>query len=298
MESDKLGDRMKGYESESAFTLKPNQPFIIRLDGHGFSKFTRSFKKPWDIRIHNAMVRAAEELLKTFNAPLAYTFSDEITLCFPSVDVATFEVDKEGNPVIPVMMYNGKIQKLGSLSAGLASTIFYKSITDPGQYDQNNEADVKILKHLESALPHFDARIFVLPDNQEIHENLVWRSLCDCRRNSVSVLGQSHFSPKVLHGLKREEIIQKLLTEKNIDYHLEPDWYKYGVYIKKIYFEMDAINLKTNENITALRHKFVHYSFNIKKIQNALDFIQPKVLPENYTLTFLNDNVVANPNST
>ena len=36
-----LGDRMKKYESAKEAQLDPTQPYIIRLDGHLFSAFTK-----------------------------------------------------------------------------------------------------------------------------------------------------------------------------------------------------------------------------------------------------------------
>jgi tRNA(His) 5'-end guanylyltransferase len=42
---------MKQYEQNSPLNeLRIDQPFIIRLDGHKFSTFTRCFKKPFDER--------------------------------------------------------------------------------------------------------------------------------------------------------------------------------------------------------------------------------------------------------
>ena len=42
---------MKSYEfSCSSMRISPHQPFVIRLDGHRFSKFIQGFKKPYDPR--------------------------------------------------------------------------------------------------------------------------------------------------------------------------------------------------------------------------------------------------------
>jgi len=45
-----LGDRMKSYEKPTAMVLDPSKPFIIRIDGHKFSSYTRPFNKPFDDR--------------------------------------------------------------------------------------------------------------------------------------------------------------------------------------------------------------------------------------------------------
>ena len=43
-----LGDRMKDYEKQQLQFIPPDWPFIVRLDGNSFSKFTKQLKKPFD----------------------------------------------------------------------------------------------------------------------------------------------------------------------------------------------------------------------------------------------------------
>ncbi|KAJ6576709.1 tRNAHis guanylyltransferase-domain-containing protein [Mycena vulgaris] len=57
---------MKSYEAATDQQLPANQPALIRIDGHGFSKFTKGFDKPFDERIHTAMAQTAEDLLAYF----------------------------------------------------------------------------------------------------------------------------------------------------------------------------------------------------------------------------------------
>jgi tRNA(His) 5'-end guanylyltransferase len=47
---DSMGDRMKAYERTTQVYVDSSTPYVIRLDGHTFSKFTRGFKKPFDDR--------------------------------------------------------------------------------------------------------------------------------------------------------------------------------------------------------------------------------------------------------
>ncbi|KAM9953405.1 hypothetical protein ACTFIR_008473 [Dictyostelium discoideum] len=288
-----LGDRMKSYEDGMKIIIEKNNSFIIRLDGHSFSKFSKVFKKPgiaWDIRIHQAMVETATALMKTFLPTVVYTFSDEITMCFPSIDKEAID-DGE----IPQLAYNGKVQKLISLTAGLASTVFYKSITQ-ALYD--TEKEEKIIDLLKTATPSFDSRLFVLPSNDEIRHNLIWRSIIDCKRNSVSQVGQSHFLPKQIHGLSGQEIKKKLLLEKGIDFNDEPDWYKYGVYLKKQNYTHKGFSpIKPTEEITVQRSKVVPFSFDITKLSNSNDFITKKILDEDFKLEF-NSNQLSLSNST
>ena len=78
-----LQDRMKQYERLTGSVVPPTEFLVVRADGHGFSKFTRGFSRPFDPRIHKAMVSAAADAMEEFGAVSAYTQSDEITLVFP-----------------------------------------------------------------------------------------------------------------------------------------------------------------------------------------------------------------------
>ena len=62
--------------------IDPSKPFVMRLDGHGFSKFTRGLHKPYDYNFHKAFVNTASLLMKEYHADTAYTHSDEISLLF------------------------------------------------------------------------------------------------------------------------------------------------------------------------------------------------------------------------
>ena len=74
-EKDSLGSRMKEYEAEYSFTISKNEYFIIRLDGHNFSKFTKIFNYPYDELFRNAMVTTCMQLMDEFNPVFAYTQS-------------------------------------------------------------------------------------------------------------------------------------------------------------------------------------------------------------------------------
>lgn len=68
-----LGDRMKSYEKAEYtriggdYVLHPNIPFLARIDGHTFSKFTNGFEKPYDLNISQAMIRTTADLVKKGN---------------------------------------------------------------------------------------------------------------------------------------------------------------------------------------------------------------------------------------
>eukprot|EP01132_Coremiostelium_polycephalum_P005145 gene5145-6405_t len=285
-----LADRMQKYENRSSkgLYLKKNQPFIIRLDGHGFSKFTKPFKqpsnKPWDLSIHKAMIDVSKELFKKFHPSLIYTFSDEITLCFPSVEESSCgggENDQQAQQQYDIL-YSGRIQKLLSLSSGMASTTFYKSLIS--SILENPADTTKIKKHIEDSTPFFDARICMFPSNHGIIENIIWRSR-DCIRNSVSGLSQQHFDHNEIFGLPKPELIRKLKEEKNINIDDEPDWYRLGCYLKKQIHTFESFNKNEKKNVITTRNKIqVHSDIDIYLLHDPLYFLTCKSLPENYNL--------------
>ena len=62
--SDDLGDRMKVYESaEAGRRLMDQLPICARIDGKGFSKFTRELKRPYDERLSQLMVATTVHLV-------------------------------------------------------------------------------------------------------------------------------------------------------------------------------------------------------------------------------------------
>jgi len=74
---------MKEYENRYRQQLTESTT-IVRLDGHSFSKFTRSFDQPYDVRFRMAMVETCKDILAQHpDCSTAYTQCDEITLVFP-----------------------------------------------------------------------------------------------------------------------------------------------------------------------------------------------------------------------
>lgn len=61
-----LATRMKQYEASFDITLPSGSPTLLRLDGHAFSKFTSHFCRPFDQRIHDAMIAVSTDLLTYF----------------------------------------------------------------------------------------------------------------------------------------------------------------------------------------------------------------------------------------
>eukprot|EP01121_Diplochlamys_sp_Union-15-3_P012488 TRINITY_DN3745_c0_g1_i1.p1 TRINITY_DN3745_c0_g1~~TRINITY_DN3745_c0_g1_i1.p1 ORF type:complete len:445 (+),score=77.41 TRINITY_DN3745_c0_g1_i1:50-1336(+) len=250
----KLGDRMKYYESQTtSLILDPLLPFVVRLDGHKFSTFLRAFRKPDDIRVSQAMVATAADLVKKFNPSLAYTCSDEITLVFP------IETIENNNTKYKELPFNGRVQKLSTLMASYASVCFYEHILDV--LDQEANTDLKTF--VKKNKPHFDGRAFNVPGNHELVNNILWRHRFDYRRNSISSLAFKYFNNKTLQGLNGKQMREKLLKEKNINWEDMPGWYKYGVFVKRELYQKE-VEQKDGKKIQATRTRTVSHAIELQ----------------------------------
>ena len=109
MDKSPLGDRMKMWETQNKSVLDTNKPIIIRLDGKGFSKFTKGFKKPFDPELSACMMWAIAEVCKEMQqAIFAYSQSDEVTILLDGWQSPRSE-----------MWFGGKVEKITSVSASL-----------------------------------------------------------------------------------------------------------------------------------------------------------------------------------
>jgi tRNA(His) 5'-end guanylyltransferase len=232
-----LAARMKSYESQFDQTLPLDKPIILRLDGHGFSRFTSHFARPFDERIHSAMISTCADLLSFFpRATVAYTQSDEITLVFP-----------EG-----VQSFNERVQKLSSLSASYCSVRFNKHLVGV----LNNMPEPEVKGDVEEVLgtAHFDARFFPVPSIAEALNNLIWRCRNDAVRNSVSAFARTMYSTKEMSGRKTQELINMMLEEKGVRFEeAVPKWAIEGCLLKREQYEHEGVNLKTGKTEKTFR---------------------------------------------
>lgn len=206
---DDLGDRMKAYEAaESERRLLPLCPIYARIDGRCFSSFTRGMDRPFDPVMTEAMIATASELVEQTHARIGYTQSDEISLVWLA-DSYKSEV-----------FFGGKVQKMVSVLAALATAAFTRAIL-AGPY-----AD-RVLR-----LPHFDARVFSLPNKTEAANAVLWREM-DATKNAVSMAARSVYSAKQLHGKKSAEM-QEMLFAKGINFNDYPAFFKRGTFLRRV----------------------------------------------------------------
>jgi tRNA(His) guanylyltransferase len=239
-----LGDRMKIFEANAERFVAKENAFIIRLDGHGFSKRTANILQPFDPKFVNTMIKTAEQLLMEFHATTAYCHSDEITLVFPPIDASMISKSTH--------IYNGRYQKLTTLCAGFASAHFNA---------------IAIQEPLIMDVSYFDARImeFKPEEFNEITNHMIWRSNNDCYRNCVSKYTDQYIPKKDSSGKNSIERIE-MMVAKGFDFDSQvPIHLKYGTYIKR-----QLVTLILND-IEVQRHQTIKFCL---KTKFTVDFIE------------------------
>ena len=152
-----------------------------------------------------------------------YTQSDEITLIL--VDYDKLET---------CAWFDYEVQKLCSISASMATMSFNNAFREQAakwamEYsDPHDDFYYKYCKIYNDAFNKamFDARCFNIP-KEEVTNLIYWRQL-DATRNSIQMVGRAFYSHKELYGLSCNEIQNKLLTEKNINWNDYPTICKRG----------------------------------------------------------------------
>ncbi len=206
---DSLGDRMKQYEGrESLRRFLPMTPLVVRVDGRGFSKFTKGMQRPFDSQMAQAMDAMAQYLVEQTHARVAYTQSDECTLILKPRDMEDANV------------FAGRIMKMTSTIAGLATAKFLEHALHYWP------------ERCAKSLPTFDARIFEVPSSEEAVNAVLWREW-DATKNAISMSAHHHFDHASLQGLSGAQMQERLFQEKGINFNDYPVRFKRGVYFQR-----------------------------------------------------------------
>lgn len=210
---DDLGDRMKEYEViETGRRFIPGLPIYARIDGRGFSKFTKGMRRPYDERMSDCMIQTVSALVDHTHALIGFTQSDEISLVWLTE-----------NPESEIF-FNGKIQKMTSVLAGYATAAFTRAVL--------THADTDFRAYAEK-MPHFDCRVFQLPSKIEATNAFVWRSK-DARRNAVLMAAQHVIGHKRTQHKKVTELIE-MLKDDGVDFEKDfPDFFKNGTFVRRV----------------------------------------------------------------
>lgn len=220
MKSDDYGNRMKGYErAETGRRFLPLLPIYARIDGRSFSKFTKGMERPFDIGMSRCMIETTKYLVDKTDALIGYTQSDEISLAWysDSVDSQIF--------------FDGKIQKMVSVLAGMTSSMFFANYLT--MFSKSSD-DYFI--NCENP-PVFDARVFQLPTKMELANTFLWRER-DATKNAISMAARSHFSHNELHKKSGSEM-QEMMWQAGTNFNDYPDFFKRGTFVKRALVDVE-----------------------------------------------------------
>ena len=205
--NDSLGDRMKAYENQTCgIRLIPRIPVIARLDGKGFSKFTKGLKRPYDERLSKLMIETTKYLVKETNANCGYTQSDEITLMW-----YTDKIDAS-------IYFDGRLFKMLTDLSAMSSVFFNRKLSE-------------YLPEKADKMPRFDARVYNVPTLDEAMNSFLWREQ-DATKNSITMAASAYYSHKELHGKNGSEK-QEMLFQKGVNWNDYPTFFKRGTYVQR-----------------------------------------------------------------
>ncbi len=264
-----LNKRMKQYEACYKTIITPKSYIIIRLDGKNFSKYTKKLVKPFDEDFSEAMNETAMALCDYFNAKFAYTQSDEISLLITEIGGNVESQPELGNV----------LQKLCSLTASVATAKFNEvrnrqniraKFEDYGNIPAS-ELVMNCLVFPKQAF--FDSRVFVVPNEDEVMNHMVWRNR-DCVRNSISMAAQSVYSHKELQSKNSNEQ-QEMLFQKGINWSKYPSKFKDGLLIvkeeyEKVIEDMTMDRLSSNVITSVKRKKWVKKEYSTDLVKSLI----------------------------
>ena len=182
---DALAESIKAAERAMEPQLSSQEPFIARLDGVSFKKYTQELQKPFDQRFTRAMQETAQALYRQFQPTVAFVQSDEISLLFHPM------ISKNGTPQLASHLYSGRAFKLVSVLAGAASLFF--SQTAAAQGLKGNA--------------YFDGRVLCHPRPDLV---LKWRAV-DLRRNAINSIGQALYGHERIENLPLKDLESDLV---------------------------------------------------------------------------------------
>ena len=229
----KISDRIKEYYEDRTKTfLMRRMITIIRLDGKGFSKWTKGLNKPFDEGFTDDMIETAKYLCANIQgAKFAYAQSDEISVVLTDFDnletSAWFDYNVQKMTSIAASMATAKFNQLRLIRFAKNNVDPYRStwasVLD-GTMDANEINDFKIAM--------FDARVFQVPTVDEMVNVMIWRQQ-DASRNSVSMAASEYFSHKSLEGVSSNDKQERLFQEKGINWNDYQVKFKRGTVVKK-----------------------------------------------------------------
>jgi tRNA(His) guanylyltransferase len=197
------------------------------------------------------MRNTAIDLVRKFNPASCFTISDEISLVFPAVmpstsshpEPMTDESSDQTKPrkkrkeTVKVHSFNGRIQKIASVTSAYASSRFNFHLCTPGQW---NDMSPSLKDRMTSHEAHFDGRVIPVPNAQSAAECIYWyktlmrRSNFDGFRNAISQIGTNKYGQELTHG-KSVEALLGMLADDGVDiFTAFPMANLFGTFVKRV----------------------------------------------------------------
>lgn len=251
MEAGSLETRMRALESAQDARLPASVHVVARLDGRGFTRLTKQLlelERPFDVRFRDAMLDAAEELMRTGpKVVYAYVQSDEISLLLGAGDDA----------------FGSRVSKLCSIFAGVASSTFA----------------------LRFGLPvAFDCRVVCLPTATDLVEYFTWRQI-DAQRNA---LGAHVYWALRARGASQRRATARLvgvdtserravLEELGIDLDARPLWERRGVGLSYVRYEKRGTDPRTGTETRTERQR-IERDLELPSGDRYADYVRARIL--------------------
>ena len=242
--------RMKeNYENRAKTFLIRRIPVIIRIDGKAFHTYTKGLHKPFDEGFIEDMIETTKFLCANIQgAKCGYTQSDEISILVTDYDDLQTQA-----------WFDYSVQKICSVSASLTTGIYNQIYVSRKIYDfmvRNADSNTLIMENMKIA--NFDSRCFNIP--KEEVANYFYARQKDATKNSISMLAQSLFSHKELHGFSGNQMQEKMLLEKGVNWNDLSYNKKRGSFIvKQEEIIKDAKRTKWNSVETPIKFTNEHF---------------------------------------
>lgn len=225
MKFDDLDKIMRSHEIFHEFKINKENWVILRVDGRAFSTFTTEFEKPYDHKFHDAMVSATKALMEDFKGIYACTHSDEISILLPK----------------PASQFNGKIEKLVSVAASIASS----------------EITYRFKRRVS-----FDGRIWTSNYDEDVVDYFRWRS-ADAERCAANgwtywtlrKSGMNEHQAASTINKKNHDFKIDLLRQHGVDFFRTEPWQRYGTGLYWETYQKDGYNPKTQQKTTVERRR-------------------------------------------
>ena len=226
MDRNTFEQRMRALEYFHSLRVLPGAWVVLRVDGRGFSRFTEAhYEKPFDPAFHALMLQTARALLEELQGVYAYTESDEISVLFRP----------------EWKLFDREVEKLVSISAGIASATFTLASRQPA---------------------HFDSRLWLGVDIAQVIDYFCWRQAdaARCALNgwcywTLRKAGSSIAAATT--ALKKQSVATKneLLFQHGINFNDVPAWQRRGSGLFWETYEKTGYDPTQQKEVTTLRRR-------------------------------------------